>query len=102
MEVSEEFGIGQSVSSRHYQRFQDDGNVSGRCSTGRLRVPTPNENRYLAGTVKTSGQNTASNMIVSIYSPGYNSIKSNNIQTFETHWSTCSQASRQLTFACGE
>ncbi|GFU63957.1 cubilin [Trichonephila clavipes] len=43
--VSEELGIAQSVISRLWQRFQDDGNVSRCYSTGRPRVTTPNEDR---------------------------------------------------------
>ncbi|GFU63804.1 uncharacterized protein TNCV_3496161 [Trichonephila clavipes] len=35
LEVSEELGIAQSVFSRLWQRFQDDGNVSRCYSTGR-------------------------------------------------------------------
>ncbi|GBN95524.1 hypothetical protein AVEN_124848-1 [Araneus ventricosus] len=46
LEVSEELGIAQSVISRLWQRFQDDGNVSRCYSTGRSRVTTPNEDRY--------------------------------------------------------
>ncbi|GFX60635.1 transposable element Tcb1 transposase [Trichonephila clavipes] len=42
LEVSEELGIAQSVISRLWQRFQDDGNVSRCYSTGRSRVTTPN------------------------------------------------------------
>ncbi|GFX86000.1 uncharacterized protein TNCV_3719441 [Trichonephila clavipes] len=49
LEVSEELGIAQSVISRLWQRFQDDGNVSRCYSTGCLRVTTPNENRYIFG-----------------------------------------------------
>ncbi|GFY08917.1 uncharacterized protein TNCV_4661091 [Trichonephila clavipes] len=52
LEVSEELGIGQSVISRLCQRFQDDGNVSRCYSTGRPRVTMPNEDRYLAVTLK--------------------------------------------------
>ncbi|GFU56883.1 uncharacterized protein TNCV_2437621 [Trichonephila clavipes] len=52
LEVSEELGIAQSVISRLWQRFQDDGNVSRCYSTGRPRVITPNEDRYLAVTAK--------------------------------------------------
>ncbi|GFX36468.1 uncharacterized protein TNCV_1254421 [Trichonephila clavipes] len=52
LEVSEELGIAQSVISRLWQRFQDDGNVSRCYSTGRPRVTTPNEDRYLAVTAK--------------------------------------------------
>ncbi|GFU80652.1 HTH_Tnp_Tc3_2 domain-containing protein [Trichonephila clavipes] len=47
LEVSEELGIAQSVISRVWQRFQDDGNVSRCYSTGRPRVTTPNEDRYI-------------------------------------------------------
>ncbi|GFX19222.1 cubilin [Trichonephila clavipes] len=45
LEVSEELGITQSIISRLWQRFQDDGNVSRCYSTGRSRVTTPNEDR---------------------------------------------------------
>ncbi|GFX39648.1 uncharacterized protein TNCV_2103921 [Trichonephila clavipes] len=37
---------------RLWQRFQDDGNVSRCYSTGRPRVTTLNEDRYLAVTAK--------------------------------------------------
>ncbi|GFY28076.1 uncharacterized protein TNCV_4394101 [Trichonephila clavipes] len=47
LEVSEELGIAQSVISRLWQRFQDDGNVSRCYSTGRIRVTTPNQDRYI-------------------------------------------------------
>ncbi|GFV27587.1 transposable element Tcb1 transposase [Trichonephila clavipes] len=58
LEVSEELGIAQSVISRLWQRFQDNGNV-GRCySTGRPRVTTPNEARYLAVTAKKKADGT--------------------------------------------
>ncbi|GFX95080.1 uncharacterized protein TNCV_3605391 [Trichonephila clavipes] len=43
VEVSEELGIAQSVISRLWQRFQDNGNVSRCYSTGCPRVTTPNE-----------------------------------------------------------
>ncbi|GFU77308.1 uncharacterized protein TNCV_1947961 [Trichonephila clavipes] len=47
LEVSEELGIAQSVMSRLWQRFQDDGNVSRCYSTARPRVTTPNEDQYI-------------------------------------------------------
>ncbi|GFU98294.1 uncharacterized protein TNCV_3005781 [Trichonephila clavipes] len=47
LEVSEELGIAQSVISRLWQRFQDDGNVSRCYSTDRPRVTMPNEDRYI-------------------------------------------------------
>ncbi|GFU91197.1 transposable element Tcb1 transposase [Trichonephila clavipes] len=45
LEASKELGITQSVISRLWQRFQDDGNVSRCYSTGHPRVTTTNENR---------------------------------------------------------
>ncbi|GBO41667.1 Transposable element Tcb2 transposase [Araneus ventricosus] len=62
VEVSEELGIAQSVISRLWQRFQDDGNVSRCYSTGRTRVTTPNEDRYLAVTAKRNRRSTASDL----------------------------------------
>ncbi|GFW80464.1 transposable element Tcb1 transposase [Trichonephila clavipes] len=64
LEVSEEFGITQSVISRLWQRFQDDGNVSRCYSTGRPRVTTPNEDRYiyLAVTAKRNRRSTTSDL----------------------------------------
>ncbi|GFW08638.1 uncharacterized protein TNCV_2776591 [Trichonephila clavipes] len=47
LEVSEELGIAQSVISRFWQRFQDDGNVSRCYSTVCPRVTMPNEDRYI-------------------------------------------------------
>ncbi|GFV86748.1 uncharacterized protein TNCV_3964781 [Trichonephila clavipes] len=60
--VSEELGNAQSVISRLWQRFQHDGNVSRCYSTGRPRVTTPNEDRYLAVTAKSNRQSTASDL----------------------------------------
>ncbi|GFW56826.1 transposable element Tcb1 transposase [Trichonephila clavipes] len=62
LEVSEELGITQSVISKLWQRFQDDGNVSRCYSTGRPRVTMPNEDRYLAVTAKRNRQSAASDM----------------------------------------
>ncbi|GFY01496.1 transposable element Tcb1 transposase [Trichonephila clavipes] len=64
LEVSEELGIAQSVISRLWQRFQDDGNVSRCYSTGRPRVTTPNEDRYiyLAVTAKRNRRSTESDL----------------------------------------
>ncbi|GBN70470.1 hypothetical protein AVEN_185326-1 [Araneus ventricosus] len=62
LEVSEELGIAQSVISRFWQRFQDDGNVSRCYSTCRPRVTTPNEDRYLAVTAKRNRRSTASDL----------------------------------------
>ncbi|GFS96979.1 HTH_Tnp_Tc3_2 domain-containing protein [Trichonephila clavipes] len=53
-----------SVISRLWQRFQDDGNVSRCYSTGRPRVTTPNEDRYiyLAVAAKRNRQSKASDL----------------------------------------
>ncbi|GFX08674.1 HTH_Tnp_Tc3_2 domain-containing protein [Trichonephila clavipes] len=59
LKVSEELGIVQSVISRLWQRFQDDGNVSRCYSTSRPRVTTPNEDLYFAVTAKTNRRSTA-------------------------------------------
>ncbi|GFW82822.1 uncharacterized protein TNCV_3493921 [Trichonephila clavipes] len=47
LEVSVELGIAESVISRLWQRFQEDGKGSRCYSTGRLRVTTPNDDRYI-------------------------------------------------------
>ncbi|GFX17819.1 transposable element Tcb1 transposase [Trichonephila clavipes] len=64
LEVSEELRIAQSVISRLWQRFQDDGNESRCYSTGRHRIATPNEDRYiyLAVTAKRNRRSTASDL----------------------------------------
>ncbi|KFM62692.1 Transposable element Tc1 transposase, partial [Stegodyphus mimosarum] len=62
LEVSDELGIAQSVISRLWQHFQDDGNVRRRYSTGRPRVTMPNEDRYLAVTAKRNRRSTASDL----------------------------------------
>ncbi|GFU61342.1 transposable element Tcb1 transposase [Trichonephila clavipes] len=62
MEVSEELGDKQSVISRFWQRFQDDGNVRRRYNTNQTRVTTPNEDRCLAVTPKRSRRSTGSDL----------------------------------------
>ncbi|GFV49655.1 HTH_Tnp_Tc3_2 domain-containing protein [Trichonephila clavipes] len=65
LEVSEELGIDQSVISWLWQRFQDDGTASRHCknySTSHPQVTTPNENQYLAVTVKRDRRSTASDL----------------------------------------
>ncbi|GFW54868.1 transposable element Tcb1 transposase [Trichonephila clavipes] len=68
LEVSEELGIAQSVISRLWQRFQDDGNVSRCYSTGHPRVTTPNEDKYLAVSVKRNIRSTASDLYRQLFS----------------------------------
>ncbi|GFV55275.1 HTH_Tnp_Tc3_2 domain-containing protein [Trichonephila clavipes] len=62
LEVSEELGITQSIISRLWQRFQDDGNMSRHYSTGRPRATTPNEDRYLAFAIKRNRRSTGSDL----------------------------------------
>ncbi|GFX23262.1 HTH_Tnp_Tc3_2 domain-containing protein [Trichonephila clavipes] len=62
LEESEKLVIAQSVISRLWQRFQDDGNVSEYCSTGRPRVTTLNQDRNLAVTAKRNRRSTASDL----------------------------------------
>ncbi|GFX81180.1 uncharacterized protein TNCV_1911721 [Trichonephila clavipes] len=69
LEVSEELGIAQSVISRLWQRFQDDGNVSRCYSTGRPRVKTPNEDRYSAVTKETDGAQHHTCLVSSLQLP---------------------------------
>ncbi|GFV40536.1 uncharacterized protein TNCV_2500631 [Trichonephila clavipes] len=65
LEVSDELGIAQSVISRLWQRFQEDGNVSRCYSIGRPRVTRLNEDRYLAVTAKRNRRSSASACLVS-------------------------------------
>ncbi|GFU05878.1 uncharacterized protein TNCV_3394651 [Trichonephila clavipes] len=77
LEVSEELGIAQSVISRLWQRFQDDGNVSTCYSTGLPRVTTPNEDRYIFGSYCQKKQTEHSIRPVSsaLFSYRYDSFK---------------------------
>ncbi|GFY31804.1 cubilin [Trichonephila clavipes] len=79
LEVSEVLGIAQSVISRFWQRFHDDGNVSRCYSTCRPRVTTPNEDRYLAVTAKRNRRSTASDL--SLQLPSRFSLQSDSRRT---------------------
>ncbi|GFW18175.1 uncharacterized protein TNCV_4007151 [Trichonephila clavipes] len=90
--VSEELGIAQNVISRLCQRFQDDGNVSRCYSTGRPRVTTPNEDRFIFGSYCQKKQTEYSIRPVSsaLFSYRYDSFKVDRVQTLRAHWSICS------------
>ncbi|GFV45584.1 transposable element Tcb1 transposase [Trichonephila clavipes] len=63
LEVSEELGIAQSVISRLWKRFQDDGNVSRCYSTGRPELQRRMRSGiYLAVTAKRNRRSTASDL----------------------------------------
>ncbi|GFT14737.1 uncharacterized protein TNCV_99361 [Trichonephila clavipes] len=89
LEVSEEFGIAQSVISRLWQRFQDDGNVS-RCDSIcrpelQLRMRTSIWQLLPKETDGAQHQTC-------LFSYRYDSFKADRVQTLRTHWSTCSWA----------
>ncbi|GFU62846.1 uncharacterized protein TNCV_4279281 [Trichonephila clavipes] len=92
LEVSEELGIAQSVISRLWQRFQDDGNVSRCYSTGRPRVTTPNEDRYIFGSYcqKKQMEHSIKPVSSALFSYRYDSFKADRVQTLRAHWSICS------------
>ncbi|GFW74975.1 uncharacterized protein TNCV_2678431 [Trichonephila clavipes] len=92
LEVSEELGIAHSVISRLSQRFQDDDNISRCYSTGRPRVTTPNEDRYIFGSYCQKKQTEHSIRPVSsaLFSYRYDSFKADRVQTLRAHWSICS------------
>ncbi|GFW89938.1 uncharacterized protein TNCV_864681 [Trichonephila clavipes] len=89
LEVSEEFGIAQSVISRLWQRFQDDGNLSRCYSTGRPRVTTANEDMYIFGSYCQKKQTEHSIRPVSsaLFSYRYGSFMADRVQTLRAHWS---------------
>ncbi|GFT58726.1 uncharacterized protein TNCV_1360861 [Trichonephila clavipes] len=92
LEVSEELGIAQSVISRLWQRFQDDCNVSKCYSTGRHRVTTPNEDRYIFGSYcqKKQTEHSIRPLSLALFSYRYDSFKADRVQTLRAHWSICS------------
>ncbi|GFX53954.1 uncharacterized protein TNCV_1154851 [Trichonephila clavipes] len=91
LEVSEELGFTQSVISRLWQQFKDDGNVNRCYSTGRPRVTTPNEDRYIWQLLpkETDGAQHQT-CLVSSLSYRYDSFKADRVQTFRANWSICS------------
>ncbi|GFS55076.1 transposable element Tcb1 transposase [Trichonephila clavipes] len=90
LEVSEELGIAQSVISRLWQRFQDDGNVSRCYSTGRPRVTTPNEDRCLAVTAKRNRRSTATDLSRQLSSATCTTVSRQTVYRRVGHWSICS------------
>ncbi|GFW30547.1 uncharacterized protein TNCV_454851 [Trichonephila clavipes] len=91
LEVSEELGIAQSVISRLWQRFQDDGNVSRCYTTGRSRVTPPNEDRYIFGSYcqKKQTEHRIRPVSSALFSYRYESFKADRVKTLRTHWSIC-------------
>ncbi|GFW39292.1 uncharacterized protein TNCV_1832781 [Trichonephila clavipes] len=72
LEVSEELGIAQSVISRLWKRFQDDGNVT-RCYS---------QNKQTEHSIRPVSS--------ALFSYRYDSFKADHVQTLRAHWSICS------------
>ncbi|GFS74122.1 uncharacterized protein TNCV_3280781 [Trichonephila clavipes] len=91
LKVSEELGIAQSVISKLWQGFQDDGNVSRYYSTGRPRVTTLNEDRYIyifgRYCQKKQTEHSIRPVSSALFSYQYDSFKADRVQTLRAHWS---------------
>ncbi|GFS97169.1 HTH_Tnp_Tc3_2 domain-containing protein [Trichonephila clavipes] len=81
LEVSEELGITQSVISRLWQQFQDDGHVSRCYSTGRPEIQRRNEDRYLAVTAKRNRWSTASDLSRQLFSATGTTVSRQTVST---------------------
>ncbi|GFV96505.1 HTH_Tnp_Tc3_2 domain-containing protein [Trichonephila clavipes] len=90
LEVSEKLGIAQSVISRLWRRFQDEGNVSRCYSTGRPRVTTQNEDRYIYIWELLPKETDGVQHQTCLFSYRYYSFKADRVQTLRAHWSICS------------
>ncbi|GFU83232.1 uncharacterized protein TNCV_3738431 [Trichonephila clavipes] len=93
LEVFEELGIAQSVISRLWQRFQDDGNVSRCYSTGRPELQRRMRTGiYIFGSYCQKKQTEYSIRPISsaLFSYRYDSFKADRVPTLRAHWSICS------------
>ncbi|GFX56884.1 uncharacterized protein TNCV_3566561 [Trichonephila clavipes] len=86
-EVSEELGIAQSVISRLWQRFQDDGNVINVTAhvTPELQRGMRTGIWQLLPKEKDGAQHQTC-----LFSYRYNSFKADCVQTLRAHWYICS------------
>ncbi|GFU92008.1 transposable element Tcb1 transposase [Trichonephila clavipes] len=88
LEVPEELEIAQSVISRRWQPFQDDGNVSRCYSTGRPRVTTPNDDDYFGSYCqKKQTEHSIRPVSSALFNYRYDSLKADRVQTLRAHWS---------------
>ncbi|GFU38381.1 uncharacterized protein TNCV_2433591 [Trichonephila clavipes] len=87
LEVSEELGIAQSVISRLWQRFQDDGNVNRCYTTGHPEL----QRRMRTGIWQLLPKKQTEHSIIPIssalFSYRYDSFKADRVQTLSAHWS---------------
>ncbi|GFV82356.1 transposable element Tcb1 transposase [Trichonephila clavipes] len=89
LEISEELGITQSIISRLWQRFQDDGNMSRCYSTGRSRVTTQDEDRYIFVSYcqKKQTEHSIRPVSTALFSYRYDSFKADRVQMLRAQWS---------------
>ncbi|GFW64735.1 uncharacterized protein TNCV_4450381 [Trichonephila clavipes] len=85
----------QSVISRLWQRFQDDGNVSRCYSTGRpefqIRMKTGIWQSVSFGSYqKKQTEHSIRPVSSALFSYRYDSFKADRVQTLRAHWSICS------------
>ncbi|GFT25920.1 uncharacterized protein TNCV_2807621 [Trichonephila clavipes] len=92
LEISEELGIAQSVISRLWQRFQDDGNVSRCYSTGRTELQRRMRTGIWQLLPKKQTEHSIRPVSSALFSYRYDSFKADRVQTLGAHWSICSQA----------
>ncbi|GFU66613.1 uncharacterized protein TNCV_3335941 [Trichonephila clavipes] len=91
LEVPEELEIAQSVISRRWQPFQDDGNVSRCYSTGRPRVTTPNDDDYFGSYCqKKQTEHSIRPVSSALFNYRYDSLKADRVQTLRHIGLICS------------
>ncbi|GFX74900.1 uncharacterized protein TNCV_1844721 [Trichonephila clavipes] len=92
LEVSEELGITQSVISRLWQRFQDDGNVSRWMLLHRL-PPSYNADRgpvFGSYFQKKQTEHSIRRVSSALFSYRHDSFKADRVHTLRAHWFICS------------
>ncbi|GFV45302.1 uncharacterized protein TNCV_2037551 [Trichonephila clavipes] len=92
LEGSKELEIAQSVISRLWQRFQDDGNVSRRYSTGHSELQLRKRTDFGSYCQKKQTEHSIRPVSSVLFSYRYDSFKADCVQTLRAHWSMCSYA----------
>ncbi|GFV23011.1 uncharacterized protein TNCV_3210761, partial [Trichonephila clavipes] len=85
----QELGITQSVISRLWQQFQDDGHVSRSHSTGRPEIQRRMRTGIWQLLPKTDGAQHQTYPTSALFSYRYNSLEADRVQTLRAHWSIC-------------
>ncbi|GFU43683.1 cubilin [Trichonephila clavipes] len=89
LEVSEELGIDQSIISRLWQRFQDDGNVSRCYSTGRPELQHQMRTGIWQLLPKKQTEHSIRPVSSALFSYRCDSFKADRMQMLRAHWSIC-------------